>query len=171
MSILGSVLLTFISNLCIQSFVLVRDYLQLNYGQDRHEEDTRNTAEDFYSLKNFEEENQFIFGKSQVGNNGEPFRGSYTNLNDHPKERFSGNSNYQHKQVKKSAQFPGSGAEAEHFNSFLEEFQQNPSLQFPSFDFASSFPQFNDGAKFFQNDENSKIFHLHQPEAEPFVHF
>ena len=115
-------------------------------------------------MKDFEKQDKLIFTNSEVESKRKNRKENYY---DKP------NSQTEHKQVKKSAQFFRPETEGS-FDFFFDEIKQNPKANFPSFDFASNFPQFNDAGKFFENDENEKIFqvhNVHNSKPKAFVHF
>lgn len=158
--------------LSIDSFFIVRNFYHSNTANNQ---DKIKTAENnFYSLKDYEKQDKFIFSISDVESNKNNNREeSYNKFYEEPKENYNPNTPTDHKQVKKSAQFFGPEPEGG-FDFFIDEIRQNPAANFPSFDFASSFPQFHDAGKFFENDENEKIFqvhNVHNPKPKSFVHF
>ena len=142
--------------------LIVRNFYQ---SKTANTKDKPKTAENhFYSLKDFEKQNKLIFSNLDVESNKGNREESYKKFYEKPRE---------HKQVKKSAQFSRPETEGS-FDFFLDEFEQNPVVNFPSFDFASNFPQFNDAGKFFENDENEKIFqvhNVHNSKPKAFVQF
>ena len=128
---------------------IVRNFYQSNDGNNRDKPET--AGNQFYSLKDFEKQDKFIFKHSEVKSKNKNREENYYKKPNSPTE---------HKQVKKSAQFFRPETEGG-FDFFFDEIKQDPKANFPSFDFASSFPQFNDAGKFFENDENEKIFQVH----------
>ena len=152
-------------------FFIVKNFYQSNTANNQ---DKPKTAENhFYSLKDFEKQNKFIFSNLDVESHTDNREESYEKFYEKPRENYNPNSPTEHKQVKKSAQFFQPETEGS-FDFFIDEIKQNPEVNFPSFDFASNFPQFNDAGKFFENDENEKIFqvhNVHNSKPKAFVHF
>ena len=148
-------------------------FLVRNFYPSNNQDKPKTAENHFYSLKDFEKQDKFIFTNSEVESTKTNREESYNNYYTNPRENFSPNSPTEHKQVKKSAQFFTPETERG-FDFFFDEIKQHPKANFPSFDFASSFPQFNDAGKFFENDENEKIFqvhNVHNSKPKSFVQF